>query len=127
VPRVPALMARRVLVLGGGATGEAFIGQLRRLDKEIRITLVEQELVGGECSYWACIPSKMLLRPLEVAFRARLAPGASASIDPVQVFKWRDEVAEKDDASQVSWVEGLDAEVVRGTGRVAEAGRLEVD
>lgn len=56
-------MAKHVLVLGGGATGEAFIGQLRRLDKDVRITLVEQELVGGECSYWACIPSKTLLRP----------------------------------------------------------------
>jgi pyruvate/2-oxoglutarate dehydrogenase complex dihydrolipoamide dehydrogenase (E3) component len=120
-------MPKHVVVLGGGAAGEAFIGQLRRLDKQVRITLVEHELVGGECSYWACIPSKTLLRPLEVAFRARLAPGASASVDPVQVFKWRDEVAGKDDASQVKWVEGLDAAVVRGTARIAEPGRLEVD
>jgi dihydrolipoamide dehydrogenase len=116
-----------VVVLGGGASGEAFIGQLRRLDKEVQITLVEHELVGGECSYWACIPSKTLLRPLEVAFRARLAPGASATVDPVQVFKWRDEVAGKDDASQVRWVQGLDAQVVKGTARVVEPGRLEVE
>jgi dihydrolipoamide dehydrogenase len=116
-----------VVVLGGGASGEAFIGQLRRLDKEVQITLVEHELVGGECSYWACIPSKTLLRPLEVAFRARLAPGASATVDPVQVFKWRDEVAGKDDASQVRWVHGLDAQVVKGTARVVEPGRLEVE
>ena len=114
-------------MLGGGASGEAFIGQLRRLDKEVQITLVEHELVGGECSYWACIPSKTLLRPLEVAFRARLAPGASATVDPVQVFKWRDEVAGKDDASQVRWVHGLDAQVVKGTARVVEPGRLEVE
>jgi pyruvate/2-oxoglutarate dehydrogenase complex dihydrolipoamide dehydrogenase (E3) component len=120
-------MAKHVVVLGGGATGEAFIGQLRRLDKEVRITLVEHELVGGECSYWACIPSKTLLRPLEIAFRAQLAPGASASVDPVQVFKWRDEVAGKDDTSQVKWVEGLDAAVVKGTARVAEPGRVDVD
>jgi pyruvate/2-oxoglutarate dehydrogenase complex dihydrolipoamide dehydrogenase (E3) component len=120
-------MPRHVVVLGGGATGEAFMGALRRKDKKVRMTLVEHELVGGECSYWACIPSKTLLRPLEVAFRARFAPGVSATVDPVQVFKWRDEVAAKDDTSQVEWVRGLDAEVVKGTARVAEPGRLDVD
>jgi pyruvate/2-oxoglutarate dehydrogenase complex dihydrolipoamide dehydrogenase (E3) component len=120
-------MAKRVVVVGGGAAGEAFIGALRRLDEEVEITLVEHELVGGECSYWACIPSKTLLRPLEVAFRAHYAPGTSATVDPVQVFKWRDEVAEKDDASQVEWVEGLRARVVKGTARVLEHGRVDVD
>jgi pyruvate/2-oxoglutarate dehydrogenase complex dihydrolipoamide dehydrogenase (E3) component len=119
-------MARRVVVIGGGAAGEAFIGALRRLDKSAEITLVEHELVGGECSYWACIPSKTLLRPLEVAFRARYAPGTSATVDPIQVFKWRDEVAEKDDTSQVEWVEGLRAHVVKGTARIAAASRIEV-
>jgi dihydrolipoamide dehydrogenase len=120
-------MPRHVVVLGGGATGETFMGALRRRDKDIRMTLVEHELVGGECSYWACIPSKTLLRPLEVAFRARYAPGAAATVDPVQVFKWRDEVAEKDDTKQVEWVRGLGAEVVRGTARIAGPGRLDVD
>jgi pyruvate/2-oxoglutarate dehydrogenase complex dihydrolipoamide dehydrogenase (E3) component len=120
-------MATRVVVVGGGAAGEAFIGQLRRLNKDIEMTLVEHELVGGECSYWACIPSKTLLRPLEIAFRARLAPGVSATVDPVQVFKWRDEVAAKDDASQVKWVERLGARVVKGTARIVEPGRLDVD
>jgi pyruvate/2-oxoglutarate dehydrogenase complex dihydrolipoamide dehydrogenase (E3) component len=120
-------MAKHVVVLGGGATGEAFMGALRRLDKKVRMTLVEHELVGGECSYWACIPSKTLLRPVELAFRTRLAPGASATIDPVQIFKWRDEIAEKDDASQVAWVEGLDAEVVKGTARIEAPGRIDVD
>jgi pyruvate/2-oxoglutarate dehydrogenase complex dihydrolipoamide dehydrogenase (E3) component len=120
-------MGRHVVVLGGGATGEAFMGALRRLDKNVRMTLVEHELVGGECSYWACIPSKTLLRPVEVAFRARLAPGASAKIDPVQIFKWRDEIAEKDDTSQVAWVERLEAEVVKGTARIESPGRIDVD
>jgi pyruvate/2-oxoglutarate dehydrogenase complex dihydrolipoamide dehydrogenase (E3) component len=120
-------MSRHVVVLGGGATGEAFMGALRRLDKEVRITLVEHELVGGECSYWACIPSKTLLRPLEVAFRSHYVPGTTVSVDPVQVFKWRDEVAEKDDTSQVEWVQGLNAEVLKGTGRVVSPGRLDVD
>jgi pyruvate/2-oxoglutarate dehydrogenase complex dihydrolipoamide dehydrogenase (E3) component len=119
-------MPRRVVVLGGGATGEAFMGALRRLDEDVHMTLVEHELVGGECSYWACIPSKTLLRPVEVAFRARLAPGASATIDPVQIFKWRDEVAEKDDSSQVEWVEGLKAAVIRGTARIESPGRVDV-
>jgi pyruvate/2-oxoglutarate dehydrogenase complex dihydrolipoamide dehydrogenase (E3) component len=120
-------MTKRVVVVGGGAAGEAFIGALRRLDQEAEITLIEHELVGGECSYWACIPSKTLLRPLEIAFRARYAPGTSATVDPVQVFKWRDEVAEKDDASQVEWVEGLGTRVVKGTAHVLEPGRVEVD
>jgi pyruvate/2-oxoglutarate dehydrogenase complex dihydrolipoamide dehydrogenase (E3) component len=120
-------MAQHVVVLGGGATGEAFVGTLRRLDKNVRITLVEDELVGGECSYWACIPSKTLLRPLEIAFRARLAPGVTAKVDPVQIFKWRDEVSEKDDTSQVEWVQKLDAEVVRGRARIVSPGEVEVD
>jgi pyruvate/2-oxoglutarate dehydrogenase complex dihydrolipoamide dehydrogenase (E3) component len=120
-------MAQHVVVLGGGATGEAFVGTLRRLDKKVRITLVEDELVGGECSYWACIPSKTLLRPLEVAFRARLAPGVTAKVDPVRIFKWRDEVSEKDDTTQVKWVQKLDAEVVRGRARIVSPGEVEVD
>jgi pyruvate/2-oxoglutarate dehydrogenase complex dihydrolipoamide dehydrogenase (E3) component len=119
-------MARHVVVLGGGATGEAFMGALRRLDKDVRMTLVEDELVGGECSYWACIPSKTLLRPVELAFRAHFAPGVTSTVDPVQIFKWRDEIAEKDDASQVAWVERLDAEVVKGTARIDSPGRVDV-
>jgi dihydrolipoamide dehydrogenase len=118
---------RHVVVLGGGATGEAFLGALRRLDKEVRLTLVEHELVGGECSYWACIPSKTLLRPVEVAFRAKLTPGVTAEVDPLQIFAWRDEVAEKDDTSQVEWVRKLGAEVVKGTARVVTPGEVEVD
>jgi pyruvate/2-oxoglutarate dehydrogenase complex dihydrolipoamide dehydrogenase (E3) component len=120
------LSSKHAVVLGGGVAGEAFIAALRRLDKEVRITLVEHELVGGECSYWACIPSKTLLRPLEVAFRARVAPGLSAQVDPVQVFRWRDEVAAKDDTSQIEWVRGRDAEVIKGTAHIVEPGRVEV-
>ncbi|MEX0817321.1 MAG: NAD(P)/FAD-dependent oxidoreductase [Gaiellales bacterium] len=117
------------MVLGGGSTGEAFLAALRRLDSEVSITLVERELVGGECSYWACIPSKTLLRPLEVLHRARLAPGAAEGlghVDVQRVFWWRDQVAEKDDESQAKWVTDLDVELVRGTGVVAEPGRVRV-
>jgi pyruvate/2-oxoglutarate dehydrogenase complex dihydrolipoamide dehydrogenase (E3) component len=120
-------MPRHVVVLGGGVSGEAFIAALRRLDKEIRITLVEDELVGGECSYWACIPSKTLLRPVEIAFRAKSAHGVEATLDPEQIFWWRDKNAEKDDTSQVKWVTDLDAALVRGKGVVTEPGKIEVD
>jgi pyruvate/2-oxoglutarate dehydrogenase complex dihydrolipoamide dehydrogenase (E3) component len=123
-------MAKRVVVLGAGATGEAFAATLRRLDREAEITVVEHELVGGECSYWACIPSKTLLRPLEVVARARLAPGASGAvkgIDVAEVFRWRDEQAGKDDTSQADWLEKLGAKLVRGTGGVAEPGVVRVN
>ncbi len=118
-------MPKRVVVLGAGATGEAFVSTLRKLDADARITVVEHELVGGECSYWACIPSKTLLRPLEVAEQARRAPGSAESIGPVdaaRVFWWRDQVAGKDDSSQAEWLGRQGAELVRGTAVVAEPG-----
>jgi len=120
---------KRVVVLGAGATGEAFLAALARLDPDAEITVVEHELVGGECSYWACIPSKTLLRPLEVVARARLAPGAAeavATVDAARVFWWRDQVAEKDDQSQAEWVRKQGATLVRGTGVVAEPGLVKV-
>jgi pyruvate/2-oxoglutarate dehydrogenase complex dihydrolipoamide dehydrogenase (E3) component len=120
----------RVVVLGAGVTGEAFAAALRRLSPDAEIVVVEQELVGGECSYWACIPSKTLLRPLEVLARAKRAPGAAeavSAVDAARVFRWRDEVAEKDDTSQVEWLGKQGVEVVRGTGVVAEPGLVRVD
>jgi pyruvate/2-oxoglutarate dehydrogenase complex dihydrolipoamide dehydrogenase (E3) component len=120
---------KRVVVLGAGATGEAFLATLRRLDGDVEITVVEHELVGGECSYWACIPSKTLLRPLEVLARARLAPGAAGtlgSVDVAEVFRWRDEQAGKDDTSQAEWLAKQGAELVRGTAVVAEPGLVRV-
>jgi pyruvate/2-oxoglutarate dehydrogenase complex dihydrolipoamide dehydrogenase (E3) component len=122
-------VGKRVVVLGAGATGQAFLAALRRLDAEAEITVVEHELVGGECSYWACIPSKTLLRPLEVLARARLAPGVAGQlggVDIAEVFRWRDEQAGKDDASQAEWVERQGAELVRGTAEVAEPGVVRV-
>ena len=122
-------MAKRVLVLGAGVAGESFVAALRRLDPEFEVTIVEQELVGGECSYWACIPSKTLLRPLELAHRSRLAPGAAEAVkevDPKRVFWWRDQVAEKDDTSQAEWVVKQGAELVRGHAEVVEQGRVRI-
>jgi pyruvate/2-oxoglutarate dehydrogenase complex dihydrolipoamide dehydrogenase (E3) component len=120
-------MARHAVVLGAGVSGEAFVAALRRLDKDVRITVVESELVGGECSYWACIPSKTLLRPVELAHRAEGAHGVEARLDPAGIFWWRDQTAAKDDTSQVEWLERLDAEVVRGNGVVTAPGKVEVD
>jgi pyruvate/2-oxoglutarate dehydrogenase complex dihydrolipoamide dehydrogenase (E3) component len=123
-------LAKRVVVLGAGATGEAFLSALRKLDPDAEITVVEHELVGGECSYWACIPSKTLLRPLEVVARARLAPGAAeaviGAVDAARVFWWRDEVAGKDDTSQAEWVAKHGVELVRGFGVVSEPGLVTV-
>jgi pyruvate/2-oxoglutarate dehydrogenase complex dihydrolipoamide dehydrogenase (E3) component len=123
-------LAKRVVVLGAGATGEAFLSALRKLDCDAEITVVEHQLVGGECSYWACIPSKTLLRPLEVVARARLAPGAAeaviGAVDAARVFWWRDEVAGKDDTSQAEWVAKQGVELVRGSGVVSEPGLVTV-
>lgn len=94
------------------------------------MVVVERELVGGECSYWACMPSKTLLRPLEVVARARVAPGAAeavGAVDAERVFWWRDQVAGKDDTSQAEWLAKQDAELVRGSGVVTEPGLVTVD
>ena len=70
----------RVVVLGGGSAGEAFVGALSRLDGDFEMTLVERALVGGECTYWACMPSKTLLRAPELLAAARQAPGAAEAV-----------------------------------------------
>jgi pyruvate/2-oxoglutarate dehydrogenase complex dihydrolipoamide dehydrogenase (E3) component len=115
----------RVVVLGGGIAGESFVAALRRRSENAEITLVERELVGGECSYWACIPSKTLLRTVEVLHRAGVTPGAGRSVGPVDpegVFAWRDEIAGKDDSSQVAWLERQGAAFVRGDAEIVESG-----
>lgn len=117
----------RVVVLGGGIAGESFVAALAREAPDAEVTLVERELVGGECSYWACIPSKTLLRPVELAAQAGRTPGMrSAGVDPEGVFAWRDEITGGGDASQVEWVRGLGATFVRGDGEVAEPGLVRV-
>jgi pyruvate/2-oxoglutarate dehydrogenase complex dihydrolipoamide dehydrogenase (E3) component len=122
----------RVVILGGGAAGEAFVGELRRHEPETPIVLVERELVGGECSYWACMPSKTLLRSPEVLAAARRAPGAAEAVsggpDTERIFWWRDQVVENlDDSAQAKWLERRDVELVRGEGRIREPGAAEVD
>jgi pyruvate/2-oxoglutarate dehydrogenase complex dihydrolipoamide dehydrogenase (E3) component len=118
----------RVVVLGGGSSGEHFVGALRRLDGEAEITLIERRLVGGECSYWACMPTKTMLRGPELVAETRRAPGVEpAGLDPVGVFRWRDKVAERDDSSQVEWLAGQRCELVRGDATVVAPGLISVD
>ncbi len=91
------------------------------------MTLVERRLVGGECSYWACMPTKTMLRAPEIAAEARHAIGVSEpKLDAAEVFRWRDLVAERDDSSQVTWLESQNATLVRGEGVVAEPGLVRV-
>ena len=119
-----------VLIIGGGSTGEAFAGALRGFEPDTRITLVERELVGGECSYYACMPSKALLRPAEALAAARLAPGAAEAVtgelDAARVLWHRDQVTGGgDDTSQEEWLADRDVELVRGEAMVREPGVVE--
>jgi pyruvate/2-oxoglutarate dehydrogenase complex dihydrolipoamide dehydrogenase (E3) component len=119
-----------VVVLGGGSTGEHFAGALRRLDGDVRITVVERRLFGGECSYWACMPTKAALRAPEVAAEAGRTNGAVSvtGLDLQAVLAWRDAAAgDRDDASQVEWLRGQRAEAVRGNARVVGPGVVDVD
>jgi pyruvate/2-oxoglutarate dehydrogenase complex dihydrolipoamide dehydrogenase (E3) component len=120
-----------VVVLGAGSTGEAFAAALRRLDSEVPIAVVERELVGGECTYYACMPSKALLRPGEALAAARNVPGAAEAVtgelDAERVFWHRDQVTSNwDDAGQVSFLEELEVELVRGEGHVERPGLVKV-
>jgi pyruvate/2-oxoglutarate dehydrogenase complex dihydrolipoamide dehydrogenase (E3) component len=117
--------------LGAGSSGEHFVGALRAHDPSVEIVVVERELAGGECSYYACLPTKTLLRPAEVLAAARLAPGAAEAItgelNPERVFWWRDQVTDgRDDSWHASWLTDLGAELVRGDARVVEPGVVEV-
>jgi len=126
------MAAEPVVILGGGSTGEAAAGALRGLEPGTPITLIEQGLVGGECSYFACMPSKALLRPPEAIAAARLVPGAAEAVtgalDVERALWHRDQVTgDLDDSSQAQWLADRDVELVRGTARVAGPGAVEVD
>ncbi len=116
-----------VVVIGTGPAGEVAVSRLAA--QGLSVALVERELIGGECAYWACIPSKTLLRPPETRFQARRAAGVD---EPVvhwpQVAEYRDYmIRDLDDSAQADGYEKQGVTVIRGRGRIAGPGVVDVD
>jgi pyruvate/2-oxoglutarate dehydrogenase complex dihydrolipoamide dehydrogenase (E3) component len=113
-----------VIVLGAGPAGEVAAGRLS--DGGLSVAVVERELVGGECSYYGCIPSKTLIRPGDVLAAARRVPGAASAVtgtvDAAAVLAWRDEqTGGWDDAGALPWLHSKGITLVRGQGRLDSA------
>jgi pyruvate/2-oxoglutarate dehydrogenase complex dihydrolipoamide dehydrogenase (E3) component len=118
-----------VVVVGAGPAGEVIAGRLA--ERDLEVALVERELVGGECSYWACMPSKALLRPGELLAETRRTPGVrealASGIDVGAALSRRDEVIhDLDDSAQMPWLEERGVELVRGHGRLDGERRVRV-
>ncbi len=119
-----------VVVIGAGPAGENVAG--RCAEGGLRVAIAERELVGGECSYWGCIPSKTLIRPGDVIAAARRVPGASEAvtgvIDSSAAFARRDYmVSDWTDSAQIPWLEERGVELIRGRGRLAGVRTVEVE
>lgn len=120
---IPSEQSYDVVVIGGGPVGENAADYAIRGSTRTAV-IVEHELLGGECSYWACMPSKGLLGPGAALAAAGLLPGARERLrgpepDPGAVLRWRDTITSgRDDAGQVDWARGAGIDVVRGHGRI---------
>ena len=119
-----------VIIIGGGAAGENVAG--RTAPGGLSTAIVESDLVGGECTYWACMPSKALLRPAEALAAARRVPAArgavTGDVDAARALRARDAFASRwDDRHQAAWVDSVGAALIRGTGRLAGERRVVVD
>jgi dihydrolipoamide dehydrogenase len=116
------------IVLGAGPSGEVCAGRLA--DAGLRVAIVERHLVGGECSYYACMPSKALLRPADVLGEAKRVPGVPpghGELEPELVLSRRDEVIhDRDDSGQLPWLEERDIDLYRGDARFEGERRVRV-
>lgn len=118
-----------VVVLGAGPVGENVVDRVRAAG--LTAAIVEGELIGGECSYWACMPSKALLRPVIARSDARKVAGLRESVygplDALEVFAHRDQVVgDWQDDGQVDWLDSIGVRIFRGHGRLTGPRRVEV-
>src|SRR5712691_13498158 len=119
-----------VIVIGAGPPGENAAG--RCADRGFSVAIVEERLVGGECSYFGCIPSKTLIRPGDVIAAAKRAPGAAEAvtsrIDVAAAFAQRDYMTSNwDDSGQLPWLKSKGIELIRGRGRLGGDKVVEVE